>query len=81
MDAANDVSIADLHVLTDQIGGHLLAHSRPGIDEGSSDFSAHHPRGLQHPSEGQCLLGFDVEHPEEHQAGECETLADRLQES
>ena len=78
--AGQHIGVADAHVLADQVGGDLAAHPRQGGDQGGADLAAHEARGLQRRAEGQRVLRPQMQHREEHDAGQREALADRLQQ-
>ena len=65
-------------MLAQQIGGHLAAHPQEGGDEGQSHLAAHDARGLHRRTEGQCVLGAQMQDREEHRARQREALTHRL---
>ena len=78
--ALQDLRIADLHVLADQVRGHLAAHACEGGDEGRADLAAQQARGLHRGAEGQRILRPQMQDREEHHARERKALAHGLQQ-
>src|SRR5271167_739521 len=67
-------------MLSDQIGGDLLANSRHGLYEGIANFPSHEASGLQHSAEGKGILHPNVQYSEKDDTGERQTLAQCLKQ-
>ena len=78
--AFNDLQVADLQVLSDQIRRHLFADSGECRHERRSHLSSQEARCLHYDAKGECILGFQMKHGEEDDAGQSEALSKGLQE-
>jgi hypothetical protein len=72
--------IPELNVQTNEVRCDLLAHSRERRDKSRAELTAEKPGGLEDGAERQRILRLDVKNSVEHDAGECKTLPESLQE-
>ncbi len=78
LDTLQDLTIADLNMLPDQVRGHLAPHPQESRDEGRPISPPMMRRGLYGRTEGQRVLRPQMQHGEEHRAGKRKALTHGL---